>query len=131
MPRFVYQSTRALEPRPGVTYATVYYKQTPAEHARMQAWFTQVAQDIMQVCERRPDLDVWFSTPLKRFRTSRRGEYYTSERLLTDILGQLCRGNDLPDAMLGRWNRWSAGTEWEIDMTDQAQPTPAFHALFV
>jgi len=130
MPRFVYRTTRTMPPRPGVTYSTVYYKQSPEEHARMTAWLTGVAEQIFDRCLADPDTDSWFTTPHKRFRKSTRGQYYTPEELLTRMLEQLIAGNDLPDAMIGRWNRLCVGTEWEIEMTDQAVPTPAFHALF-
>ena len=120
-----------MDPRPGVNYATVYYKQSPDEHLRMKTWFLERAQEIYQVCATNPDLDQWFSSHLKRFRKSQRGQYYSSEDLLTDILGQLSRGDDLPEAMLGRWNRWCEGTPWTIEMTDQARATPGYRNLFV
>ena len=131
MPRFLYRSTRTMEPRPGVNYATVYYKQSPAEHERIKEWFADRAQEIMEVCAIDPGIDHWYSSNLPRFKKSQRGQYYTSEELLTDILGQLMRGNDLPDAMLNRWNRWCDGTPWCVELQDQARPTPGYRNLFV
>ena len=130
MPQFRYRTQRIMPTRPGVTYATVYYKQSAAEHQRMLAWFTERAQEIMQVCGHTAEIDAWYSAPLKRFRKSRRGEYYTSEELMTDILTQLSLGRDLPDAMLGRWNRWCESTPWEIEMIPESAPVNEFWQIF-
>ena len=129
MPQFVYKSTRTMEPRPGVNYATTYFKMTESQREAMTTWLAMIGRDIEQVIQRDYEWYAWLSQPLKGFRKSTRGQYYTVLELLTDMLGQLVAGKDLPEAMVARWNRLCAGTPWSIDLTDQAQPTPALHNL--
>lgn len=119
MALFKYKRLHEMDPRPGVRYATVYIKQTTEEHKRLQAWLTQVAEDILGILELDPDLAQWFSRPQVDFRKSRRGEYYSPEELLTDMLNQLSLGRDLPQAMLDRWNKLTQGTAWQIEFEQE------------
>lgn len=119
MPQFIYQKTRTLEPRPGASYATVYIKQSDQEHTRLLNWLIQVAEQIYGACEINASLDDWFSSPLKPFRRSQKGKYYSAEDLLTDMITQLNSGKDLPESMLHRWNRLTQGTPWEIDLVQE------------
>ena len=131
MATFVYKSTRTMEPRPGVTYATTYFKMTHSQREAMTTWLAMIGRDIEQVIQRDREWYAWLSQPLKGFRKSTKGQYYTMLELLTDMLGQLVAGKDLPEAMVARWNRLCAGTPWEIELTDQTQPTPALHSLLI
>ena len=131
MPRFVYQTTRTMEPRPGVNYATTYFRMTEMQREAMTLWLASIGRDIEQVIQSDYEWYAWLNQPLKGFRKSKRGEYYTALEMLTDMLGQLVAGKDLPEAMVGRWNRLCSGTPWSIELTDQARPTPAFARLFV
>ena len=131
MATFVYKSTRTMEPRPGVTYSTTYFKMTEDQRERMTLWLAHIGRDIERVIAADYVWYDWLNQPLRGFRKSKKGEYYTTLELLTDMLGQLVAGRDLPEAMVGRWNRLCAGTPWAIEMTDQALPTPALHSLLV
>ena len=131
MPQFIYRSTRTMEPRPGVNYATTYFKMTHSQTEAMTTWLAMIGRDIEQVIQRDQEWSAWLSQPLRGFRKSQKGQYYTMLELLTDMLGQLVAGKDLPEAMIGRWNRLCSGTPWAIEMTDQNQPTPALHSLLV
>jgi hypothetical protein len=120
-----------MEPRPGVTYATIYYKQTDAQRQQLIVWLSEIGQDINAIMDRESEWYAWLNQPLKRFRKSQRGQYYTALELFTDMLGQLLAGKDLPEAMVGRWNRLCEATPWTIEMTDQTRPTPLYQNLFV
>jgi hypothetical protein len=116
MAEFKYKRKQEMEPRPGHKFATVYIKQSDLEHARLRNWLVQVAEHIIGACEINASLAEWFSSPHRDFKKSVRGEYYTPEDLLTDMINQLALGRDLPEAMLNRWNRLVADTPWQIDM---------------
>ena len=131
MPQFKYQQRLEMPARPGRTYATVYVKQRPTERDRLHTWLRQVGADIAEVCSRRSDLETWFCNPDAKFRKRESTGYYSPAELLHDMLSQLDAHKDIPEAMLGRWNRWCDATEWEIEMIPDVLPTPAFHALFV
>ena len=120
-----------MEPRPGVTYSTTYFKMTDMQREHMTLWLAMIGRDIEQVIQRDSEWYAWLSQPLKGFRKSQKGQYYTVLELLTDMLGQLVAGKDLPEAMVARWNRLCAGTPWEVELTDQTQPTPALHSLLI
>jgi hypothetical protein len=119
MALFYYHRKLTLEPRPGSKYSTVYIKQHAQEYKRFRTWVTQIAQDIAGIIPIDPDLDAWFSRPQPDFRRSRRGEYYSPEDIVTDLLAQMHQEKDVPEAMIGRWNRLAAGTPWEIELALQ------------
>lgn len=115
MATFFYHKKLELAPRPGTKYSTVYIKQSRTEHERLRQWLIEIGTQIITVCDMDPQLEEWFSTPLMDFRKSRKGEYYTAQDLLTDMIEQLTLGRDLPESMLNRWNRLCSNTAWEID----------------
>ena len=121
MARFEFTRLHEMPARPGVKYVTVYIKQSPEEHSRLTEWLTHTAQDILGILELDADLAQWFSQPHADFRRSRRGEYYSPEDLLTDMIHQLSLGRDLPQAMVDRWNRLCEGTPWAIDLEQATQ----------
>lgn len=121
MPAFAYYKKLHLEPRPGVKYSTVYIKQTKTEHERMRQWLIEIATEIVSVCDLDPQLAEWFSQPLPNFKTTRKGEYYSAQDLLTDMIEQLTLGRDMPESMLNRWNRLAEDTPWEIEMFEETE----------
>ena len=133
MPRFVYRKIKNLDPRPGTNYATAFYQQTPAQREHLQLWLEQVARDIGQVCLQDPAVDTWFISGLKKFRTTERGKFYTPEQLLFGMRDRLAQQEDVSVAMVDRWNRLCDVEirDWQIEMTDQARPTPDYARLFV
>jgi len=116
MAEFKYKRKQEMEPRPGQKYATVYIKQTDLEHTRLRNWLVQIGEHILGACEINASQAEWFTSPHRAFKKSARGEYYTPEDLLTDMINQLALGRDLPEAMLNRWNRLVADSPWQIDM---------------
>jgi len=124
MATFYYRSRKTLEPRPGVKYATVYIRQDHQEHQRLLKWLIDIAENIVSIGQIDADLGAWFCTPMADFRRSQRGEYYSPEDILTDMIDQLAHGRDLPEAMLGRWNRLCAGTPWQIEFEASVDTKP-------
>jgi len=121
MATFTYKYTQEMDPIGRKPYRTIYIKQTHAEHARLRNWLVQVAEQIIGTCEINASLAEWFSSPHRDFRKSQKGQYYTPEELLTDMIGQLAQGRDMTQAMVDRWNRLTAGTPWAIELTTGSQ----------
>lgn len=126
MATFYYKSRKSMEPRPGTKYATVYIKQDPAEHDRLLAWLVGIAEAIIDISQIDADCASWFITPMPDFKKSSRGQYYSPQDIITDMIDQLAHGRDLPEAMLGRWNRLCEGTPWQIEFlsTHDTKPLP-------
>jgi hypothetical protein len=121
MATFTYRYTQEMTPIGNRKYATTYIKQSHAEHARLQAWLVQVAEEIIGTCEHNVSLAEWFASPNRDFKKSQKGQYYTPEELITDMISQLAQGRDMTQAMVDRWNRLCSGTPWEIELTTHAQ----------
>jgi hypothetical protein len=119
-----------MDPRPGVKYATEYYKQTQAEYDRLREHIQQACLALAEVARTHPELYAVCYTPLRDFPKSERGQYYTVEEIMSDALAQMLSGKDLPSGMLGRWNRLFAGLSVDIEMVDQARPEPGYNHLF-
>ena len=114
MTRFTYKYKQEMDPIGSNPYRTVYIKQSHAEHARLKNWLVSIAEQIIGTCEINASAAEWFSSPMPEFRKSRKGQYYTPEELLTDMIQQLALGKDLPQSMVDRWNKLCQGTVWEI-----------------
>lgn len=133
MATFYYRSTRRLEPRPGTVWSTVYIKQDPAEYDRLRDWLVHIAETIIDIARLDADCATWFVTPMPDFRKSSRGEYYSPQELITDMIDQMAHGRDITEAMIGRWNRLTEGTPWQIEFVakpDTTQPRGVASALF-
>ena len=121
MALFYYRKMLTLDPRPGMNSGTTYIKQSQQEYLRLRNWFAEIGEDILDSIQLDPDLAAWFTRPQTDFRKKRRGEYYSPEEIFTDILRQMSLGRDVPEAMIGRWNRLCAGTPWQIDLEPMSQ----------
>jgi hypothetical protein len=131
MPEFEYTSIRQMEPRPGRTYATDYYKQTVDEYNLLRAHVYTVAAEIMSERDSNRDTYIWTAEPLKRFKRSTRGQYYSLLDIVTDMVAQLAQHKDIPSGILGRWNRLFEGTRYDILLVSQATDrTTIFQELF-
>jgi hypothetical protein len=124
MALFYYKRMLTLDPRPGMKSGTTYIKQSQEEYLRLRNWIAHIAEDIVGIIEIDPDLADWFTRPQADFRKKARGEYYSPEEIITDILHQMSLSRDVPEAMIGRWNRLCAGTPWQIDLEPMS---PAKH----
>lgn len=131
MPEFEYTSIKHMEPRPGRNYATDYYKQTVDEYHLLQAHVEAVAVEIMSERDRCKDTYQWTTEPLKRFKRSTRGQYYSLLDIVTDMVAQLAQHKDIPSGILGRWNRLFVDTRWDCVLVQHATDrTTIFQDLF-
>ena len=119
--QFHYTSRKEMEPRPGVRYATTYYKQTQREYTRLRQHIYQVAADIMALCDSDLDTYRWWTTPLRGYKKTTGANYSPSE-IVTDMVEQFAKQKDLPSGMLGRWSRLFADTDWDIALVS-GRPT--------
>ena len=128
---FQYTSRKEMEPRPGVRYATTYYKQSLTEYRLLQQHVHWVAKEIMSATDADSDLRIWSAEPLKAFPKSSRRQHYSLMEIVTDMLTQMAQHKDIPSGILGRWNRLFEATAWDIRMTSgtPARPT-TFGQLF-
>lgn len=124
MATFYYKSLREMEPRPGVRYSTTYIKQDIHEYERLKNWLVHIAESIIDISDFDADCATWFITPMRDFRKSHRGEYYSPQDIITDMIDQMVHGRDLSSAMIGRWNRLCEGTPWQIDLQPMSHTTP-------
>lgn len=118
MTTFYYKTLVKMEPIGKKTYQTTYIKQSHHEHARLKNWLVQVAEQIIGATEINASAAEWFTSPMREFRKSQKGQYYTPEELLTDMITQLAQGKDMPQSMIDRWNRLTNGTQWEIELLE-------------
>lgn len=131
MPKFGYQSIRRMDPKPGRTYATDYYKQSKSERARTEQ---HVLRTIKTMGERAAENDGWdaLTTPMKGFQRRETKGAYSALDVMADLLEQLEAGKDIPSGMLGRWNRLFDGYGCEIDMVLESElpPPTTFSEIF-
>jgi len=122
-------STRTMDPRPGVRYATVYNRVKPAVRRRMLRDIQAVIDEIIDQCELENDYCI--AEPLKGFPRTLGQENYSAGEIMVDLKQQLESGKDVPDAMVYRWNKlFHDFAELQIEFTDAQAPTNQYGALF-
>jgi len=134
MATFIYKHKQEMDPIGKNPYKTIYIKQSHHEHHRLKNWLVSVAEQIIGTCEINASAAEWFTTELRDFKKSRKGQYYTPEELITDMIQQLAQGKDLPQAMVDRWNRLTQSTPWEIELIQDAgvkNPVPVRYKAWV
>ena len=133
MAKFGYVTKRQMDPRPGRTYATEYYKQSAAERRRTHEHVEAV---IKKVCERAlsmPGGTDLLTAALPRFQRRETKGAYSAHDIMKDMLDQMISGKDVPSGMLGRWNRLFENTGDEIDMIPESElphRNPMYKELF-
>jgi hypothetical protein len=127
MATFTYKYKQEMDPIGRNPYKTIYIKQSHAEHARLRNWLVGIAEQIIGTCEINASAAEWFVTPMRDFKKSTKGQYYTPEDLITDMISQLAQGKDLPQSMVDRWNRLCQDTAWEIHFEPTKQPKSRVH----
>jgi hypothetical protein len=129
-----YLKTRVMEPREGVKYSTTYYQQNSEQAQESFTHVRNVAEAIVDACERDLDLKDWVQTPLKAFPRTGVKPNYSTEDIVSDLLNQLDSGKDIPSGMIGRWNRLFEDTPWDIELEEyvstRAINTGLFNNLF-
>jgi len=120
MGKFIgYISTHKMEPREGLSYATTYLKQTPAQRQELVKHVRQVLVEISDCIEGNEELQAWVSWPLVGF--PRKNQL---NRSITDIISDMineCNGKrsngtpkDFAMAPIERWNRLFGDTDYAI-----------------
>lgn len=121
MAKFGYQSIRKMDPRPGRTYSTDYYKQSRSERTRTQEHVESVIRRIGDKVAENPGMEETLTEPMKGFQRRETKGAYSALDVMSDMLEQLQSGKDIPSGMLGRWNRLFDGTGYEIDMVVETE----------
>ena len=132
MAKFGYLNRRQMDPRPGVRYATEYYRQSAVERARCQQHIEQVIQQVGTLALTTDENLQAISEPMPGFPRSRGQPNYSALDVMRDLILQLDSGRDIPSGMLGRWNRLFAGTGLDLDLILESELPPAteFAKLF-
>jgi hypothetical protein len=123
MAKFGYTSKRTMDPRPGKTYATEYYKQSRSERRRTQE---HIERTIVRVGEHARETDTveGLTVPMKNFQRKETKGAYSIVDIMSDLHEQMKAGKDIPSGMLGRWNRLFEGTSSEIQMVLESELPP-------
>jgi hypothetical protein len=123
MAKFGYVTKREMDPRPGRTYATEYYKQSAAERRRTQE---HIERTIVRMGNHARDTDTVeaLTLPMKKFQRRETKGAYSILDIMSDMLEQMKSGKDIPSGMLGRWNRLFDGTGSEIEMVMESDLPP-------
>lgn len=124
MAKFGYVTKRQMEPRPGRSYATEYYKQSAGERRRTQEHIEATIRKLCERAQETPDGEEALLRPMPGFQRRETRGAYSAADVMGDMLTQIQSGKDIPSGMLGRWNRLFAGTGHEIDMMPEAQLPP-------
>ena len=124
-----YQKMTKMEPRPGVSYATTYVKQTLEQRKELTRHVRQVVTEIADALEGDEDLMDFVLTPLKGFKTTQ-GLNRSIKDLLTDMVnegaGRTKQGmpKDYALAPIERWNKLFKDTDYEISLVQTFGPNP-------
>jgi len=120
MTRIFFNEIKALEPRPGVTYATEYLIQHRKDRVKLKQHVGKLLEQLAILQQSNPSIIDELQKPDTRFRKSRKGEYYTQWEIIEDMykesIGRKKDGTpkDFAMAPIGRWNRLFKGTDTEI-----------------
>lgn len=128
MPNFKYKTIREMAPKPGVKFATRYYKQTASEYTRLSNFVTDTTELIVDAANQAGMFNE-LDQPLENFRRTNNQTPYSTLDILTDLMTQLEKNKDAPEAMIGRWNR-ALPPQFEIVMQEDVPPNPVFNRLF-
>jgi hypothetical protein len=121
-----YTKIQEMEPRPGVRYATKYYKQSHLQRETLVDWIRKSALDIVECVDNDRDFAQWWTTPIKEFRKTDR-THRTPQEIVTDLLleatGSKRNGEhkDFAQAPIERWNRLFRETPYEFSMVQTLQ----------
>jgi len=130
MAKFKYKTTKQMQPREGVKYATEYYKQTPKEYTRLDEHVRRTMETVVLAADRDGMLDE-LDKPLTGFPRTNRRPNYSAMDIMQDMLDQLDHQKDVPSGILGRWNRlFEENDDFRIDMEEDRPPNPVFNELF-
>lgn len=128
MPNFKYKTIREMAPRPGVKFATRYYKQNTHELTLLLD-FVRDSVELIVDAANQAGLFEELDRPMPDFKRTKGQTPYSILDIMTDLFTQLEEGKDAPEAMIGRWNR-ALPQQFEIIMQEDVPPNPLFNSLF-
>ena len=120
MATFYYRTIKKMEPRLGQRFSTEYYKQTQTEYQRLRDHVRTTLEAAILAADKNHCLQD-LETPLKGFPKSQKQPNYTAFEVMNDLLEQLQLERDLPNGMLGRWNRLFANSSWAITLIPRTE----------
>ena len=129
MAEFKYKSIREMKPRQGHKFATKYYKQSTAEYTRLNKFVSETVELVVTNAELH-DCYNELLEPLQGFKRTNGRPNYTALDIMLDLYTQMQRENDVPEAMIGRWNRFFDCTPFTINLVEDAPPNPLFNRLY-
>lgn len=103
MATFTRTSTKKMEPRPGVKYATEYTRLSKAERRRLRRFVEGIYEETLQAALTHNDYALL--EPLRGFPRTHGQANYSAADVMQDMMDQLDANKDVPSGMLGRWNR--------------------------
>jgi len=128
--QFAYVRTIEMDPRPGVKFATTYYRQTTTQRGLLSEFFIKCIKEIGEEITRNPGLYTWLDEPLKGFPKTRGQSNRSFTELIEDTVGEI-RGRkkdgtqkDYAQAPIERWNKLFKDTEYEFEMIETYQHVP-------
>ena len=130
MPKFEYTSTRKMDPVPGRTFSTEYYKQSRRERQRTEEFVKQQLERIGSMAEQDPSYWDELMRPLPNYKKKESHGCYSAGEIIADMYEQLKSGKDIPSGMLGRWNRLFEGSDNQLQMVPQQPVTTTYHSIF-
>jgi len=122
MARIFYKEIKQMEPRPGVKYATEYLIQNFRDRKKLKRHIADVLQGIAILEHDCPGFIKQMDEPLREFKKSRQGEYYSAWEIVEDMYKEATgvkrdgTPKDFAMAPIGRWNRLFKDTDREIEL---------------
>jgi len=117
-----------MAPRPGVKFATRYYKQSSHEYTRLSEFVETTYETIVEAAHSQGLMEE-LEEPLEGFRRTGKQANYSILQILDDLYQQLQLGRDAPEAMIARWNR-ALPLQFAIELVEDQPPNPVFNQLY-
>ena len=121
MSKFQYRSTIIMEPRPGTTYSTVYYRQDPDDRQQLADYIKDCIESIVKTLMSDEEATQWAKTPMKGYKRIGKPNRSPSdilEEMLDEVDGKRRNGTpkDFAKAPIDRWNKLFNNTDYTIEM---------------
>ena len=143
MMKFYYDRKEKMSPRPGVKYATTYYKQTASERKRLMNRIVEVCRQVGNEMDRNKEILSWAEhTSLKGFPKTKGQPNRTALEIFQDMKGEAFgtkkNGDpkDFAEAPIERWNRLmmtlpeDIRDKYIIEMCEGERPTGTYERFF-
>tara|TARA_R110000868_G_scaffold307476_1_gene569141 strand:+ start:74 stop:487 length:414 start_codon:yes stop_codon:yes gene_type:complete len=118
-----YEELAVMEPRPGVSYATTYVKQSPEHRKQLVKHIKMVVEEIMDYVGDSEDWVDWMRTPLKGFKTTS-GQNRSFIDLVNDMINEAGgtkrdgTPKDFALAPIERWNKLFKGSDYAVTLKE-------------